>query len=118
MSYLKWDDPARRALLGIAALAIGCQAALAASTTLVCTNPYQNGVQFTIDLDQTLSTVTINNPQSASSAKSTAIFDAQSIKFKSGSWAYTIDRITGTTIADSGDGTVMNFPCHVGKAQF
>jgi hypothetical protein len=42
----------------LVALTVSFQTAVAAATTLVCTNPYQpNNVPFTIDLDQIQSTV-------------------------------------------------------------
>ena len=54
----------------------------------------------------------------ASSAKYPATFDSKEIKYNTGAWLYTIDRVTGNVSADGGGGVVMNFPCHVGKTQF
>jgi hypothetical protein len=111
----------RRILSGLTftlvALPVGLQTAVAAATTLVCTNPYQpNNVPFTIDLDQIQNTLTINNP--GNSTKYKATFAAKKIMFNTGDWAYTIDRVTGTTTANGSGGVAMNFPCHVGTAQF
>lgn len=101
----------------VVALIFSYQAAQAAPITIICTNPYQpNQVPFTIDLDQVENTVTIRNP--GNSTKYRATFDAKTIKFNTGDWAYTIDRLTGTTTASGAGGVVMNFPCHVGKVQF
>ena len=101
----------------IVALMVSYQTAQSAPITIICTNPYQpNNVPFTIDLDQIESTVTINNP--GDSTKYRATFDAKTIKFNTGNWAYTIDRVTVTTTANGAGGVIMNFPCHVGKAQF
>ena len=59
---------------------------------------------------------TINNP--GNSTKYKATFAAKKIMFNTGDWAYTIDRVTGTTTANGSGGVAMNFPCHVGTAQF
>ena len=99
--------------------------AAAATTpiTFVCSNPYQpGGPPFTIDLDPAHRAVTQSVSASqnvpASSTKYAATFDARKIKYSAGSWTYTIDRMTGDVSADGGGSVVMNFPCHVGKAQF
>jgi hypothetical protein len=117
----------RFALVGLllaSAQDLGAMAALADPVTLICNNPYQPGTApFTIDLDQAESAVTQSVPASpnvaASSTKMPATFDSKEIKYNVGSWAYTINRVTGNVSAVDGNGrTAMNFPCHVGKTQF
>ncbi len=112
--------------LGIAILAMSCQAVLADTVTLICDNPYHpDNPPFTLELDQAQGTVTqtfsATQYSPAGSSKYAATFDAREIKYTIGDFAYAIDRVTGNLTATSNPGNprvVMNFPCHVGKTQF
>jgi hypothetical protein len=103
----------RRVLLGITMLLTASTAALAAPTTLICTNNQRpSDPAFTIDLDEAKGTVTI------ASTIMTATFDAREIKWVLNNVSEKIDRVTGLYTADLGQGVVLSFPCRAGKAQF
>jgi len=114
---------ARRTLLGMAILVTANQAALADTTTLLCLNPsFPTDPPFTVDLDQTQRTVTwsFSGKQyvPAYSNKFPATFDAKEIKFVMGETSMTINRLTGIATGVGQEGTILTFPCHVGKTQF
>ena len=104
---------ARRVLLGITILLTASTVALAAPTTLICTNNQRpSDPAFTIDLDEAKGTVTI------ASTIMTATFDAREIKWVLNNVSEKIDRVTGLYTPDLGQGEVLSFPCRAGKAQF
>jgi hypothetical protein len=113
-------------LFGLATLAIGSTAALAAPTTLICDNEiHPDQPSSTIILDEagrTVSGVEGKGPVAA-------VFDPGKITFTEvvdsngdpqSTWNYTLDRLTGNLSMIAGNGT--RFPklatCHPGKAQF
>ena len=118
MSYV------RTILLGMSLVMPAWLDAMAEATTLVC-----GDLPFTLIVDQTGGTVTMNTPArqlgsipvSPRSDTYPATFDGNEINFTipggTNPTHYKIDRITAMATASTG-GALQNYQCHVGKRQF
>lgn len=114
--------------LGVAILAMSCQAAMADATTLICDNDiYPNFPPSTIVINEAGHTVIMNDGKNLGPLA--AVFDSGKITFTEvvdsngdpqNTWNYTLDRLTGnlSMITDSGAPFPKMATCHAGKAQF